>query len=222
MEWCHFKEVTSEQCKLRHPFTAIVSGPTQCGKTTFIGKLIRHRHVMIEPKVERVMYSYEKFQPAFHDMKGVKFIKSGADYELDPAIPTLLIVDDQMESAKDIGRLFSVDSHHTNTSVIFVTHNLFYQSKQFRTAALNAKYLVLFKSPRGGAQIRHLARQVHGGGKEAQLMERAYAAATREAHSYLFIDLQPNADQAMRLRGKILPDEGRMLAGHALSECYNG
>ena len=92
----------------------------------------------------------------------VQLVQGCKGYTLCPDTRTLLIIDDFSPESEEanIGELFSVSSHHLNTSVFYVTHNLFLQTRSFRLAALNAQYYVLFKSIRGAGQIATLARQV--------------------------------------------------------------
>ena len=109
-----------------HPFTSLCVGPTMSGKT-YLAKLIKHRDEMIIPNVQRVLYSYKKWQPIFNTMNDVTFVQ-GMNFELDRNIPTLLIIDDQMNQVDErLAELFTVSAHHENTSVIFVTQNLFFQ-----------------------------------------------------------------------------------------------
>ena len=206
--------------KLRHPFTGIVSGSTGAGKTVFIANLLRCRDVMISPPVVRVIYSYSRFQSAYEGHPEVEFVK-GTDYVLDPSRATLLILDDQASHCDQINveQLFTVDSHHSNCSVILVTQNLFQRCNSFRTAALNAQYLFLFKSPRGAMQVSHLARQMYPPA-QAKQMVRAYAHATREPYSYLLVDMKSDTPDNLRLRTNILPGEGEDLMGSRLTTCY--
>lgn len=206
--------------KLRHPFTAIVAGSTGAGKTVFISNLLRARHSMVHPPVERVIYSYARFQQAYENLTGVEFVK-GTDYVLDPSRPTLLIIDDQAGVCDKINveQLFTVDSHHSNCSVILVTQNLFQDCKSFRTAALNAQYMFLFKSPRGAMQVSHLARQMYPPAR-ARRMVAAYADATKEPFSYLLVDMKSDTEDALRLRTCVLPQEGKQFAGSRLTTCY--
>ena len=61
----------------------------------------------------------------------------------------LLILDDLMHETNDVvTKLFTRLSHHTNTSVIFITQNIFGGGKETRTITLNAQYMVLFKNVR--------------------------------------------------------------------------
>jgi len=49
---------------LRHPVTALVAGPTGCGKTRFVFKLIQNVGVMIDPTASRIVYCYGEYQTA--------------------------------------------------------------------------------------------------------------------------------------------------------------
>jgi hypothetical protein len=189
------------------------------GKTQYLSKLIAHRDVMIDPKVERVIYSYKKYQPIFDTMQGVEFVQ-GMNFKLDKSIPTLLIVDDQMtDENSSLAELFTVSCHHDNTSVVFVSQNLFFQNKAYRTACLNAMYIILFRSPRGSCQVSHLARQIYTGEK-AKAMVKAYEHATQEPFSNFVIDLKPDTPHQVRFRSNVLPDEGLPYQSVHLAHCY--
>ena len=36
----------------KHPFTCIVAGPTGCGKSTFVSRMLRHAAAMIDPPTQ--------------------------------------------------------------------------------------------------------------------------------------------------------------------------
>ena len=213
------------QVQFHHPFTCIASGSTGAGKTFFLLKLIAERHDLIKPTPIRVIYSYKRYQKVFDQLiqHGVEVVLK-QNYKLNPDVPTLLIIDDQMEDGGtvDIAQLFTVDSHHCNCSVIFVMHNLFHQTQKYRTAALNSHYFILFKSPRGPSQIAHLARQLYGGGgHKVRRMVEAYTDATAKPYGYLLVDLHPLTPEALRLRTDILRDQGETFGGQHLSLCYS-
>ena len=48
----------------KHPFTAIVAGPTSCGKTVFVFRLIDHVSKMIDPPPSKIIYCYGEYQQA--------------------------------------------------------------------------------------------------------------------------------------------------------------
>jgi hypothetical protein len=66
---------------------------------------------------------------------------------------TLLVLDDLMiisasnkENIENLNNLVSRDSHHLNTSVIFVCQNLNYGCGKLRNARINSQYHVMFNS----------------------------------------------------------------------------
>src|SRR5271163_4447515 len=96
------------------------------------------------------------------------------------------------ETNYTVTNIFTRISHHANTSVIFITQNLFHAGKETRTITLNSQCLVLFKNVRDKSQIAYLARQMYPG-KSAHMVE-GYSDATSEPYSYLFVDLKPCTD----------------------------
>ena len=82
--------------------------------------------------------------------------------------------------------------------MVYITQNLFQQSKSSRTISLNAHYLVLFQSPRDKMQIKVLANQL-----QAPHMIHAFNDATSTPHGYLLVDLKPNVPDYLRLRTQI-------------------
>src|ERR1700759_5304560 len=126
--------------------------------------------------------------------------------EFDGRKHSLVIIDDLMLETNDVvTKLFTRVSHHTNTSVIFITQNLFHASKETRTITLNAQYMVLFKNVRDKSQIAHLSRQMYPA--KSKHMIESYVDATSEPYSYLFVDLKPNTDDKHRLKACIFPDD---------------
>jgi hypothetical protein len=160
---CRFPNYKTSEIAFRHPSTILACGPSFSGKTTWLIKLINQRHTLIHPSPERIIYSYTAHQPAFETLTriGVELVK-GADYQLDPAQRTLLVIDDPGPQWKGLAHLFTVVSHHSNCTICLVTHNLFQRGEEYRTAVLNAKYFVLFRSPRMLSQIAVLARHCMG------------------------------------------------------------
>ena len=214
-----YEDTNVDFVKFRHPFTAFCVGPTMSGKTYFLLQLIRNKDAMITPQIQRVIYSYKKYQSIFDTVSNVEFVQ-GNNFTLDKTIPTLLVIDDQMMEGNDkLAELFTVNCHHDNTSIIFVTQNLFLQNKDYRTAALNTQYFILFRSPRGTMQVQHLARQMFVGGKVKHMVQ-AYENATAQAFSYLIVDLKPDTPHQLRLKSNILPMEGEMFQGVRLAHSY--
>ena len=111
----------------KHPFTALVCGPTGCGKTSFVLKFIENASKVISPPPKHIVWCYGVYQQAFDEMRNVEFHEGLP--ESDMLRPdTLLIVDDLMHEAdKRIDKIFTKHSHHNGDSIIFLTPNLFHR-----------------------------------------------------------------------------------------------
>ena len=192
---------------LRHPFTAIVAGPTSCGKTRFVFRLIENISQMIDPSPNKIVYCYGEYQQLFCRYPRVDFHQGLPDLtDFDGSEPTLLIIDDLMhETNETVVNLFTKGSHHRNVSVMYLAQNLFPKNKFARTISLNAHYMILFKNPRDASQFANLARQMYPG--KSKFAVEAYIDSTREPYSYLLVDLRPEQDDDLRLRTNIFPGE---------------
>ena len=192
---------------LVHPFTATVAGPTSCGKTAFVLKLIENAQRMIDPPPRKIVYCYGEFQQLFCQYPHVHFREGlPATDEFDGSEPVLLVIDDLIQETNEtVANLFTKGSHHRNVSVLFLAQNLFPKNKFARTISLNAHYMVLFKNPRDASQFANLARQMYP--KKWQFAVEAYKDATREPYSYLLVDLRPEQDEDLRMRANVFPGE---------------
>ena len=191
----------------KHPFTAIVSGPTGCGKTIFTFKLISEASNIIVPPPENIIYCYGEYQAVFNNYPRVTFTEGLPDIsQFDGKQRILLILDDLMSETNDsVSNIFTKVSHHRNVSVIYFSQNLFYKSKQNRTMSLNAHYMVLFKNPRDAVQVATLARQMYPG--RSKFLVEAFKDATEKPYGYLLIDLKPDTEEKFRIRTNIFPGE---------------
>ena len=61
----------------RHPFTAIVAGPTKCGKTHFVERFINSVDSIMYPRPSEIVWCYAIWQPAYENLKrnGVIFLE---------------------------------------------------------------------------------------------------------------------------------------------------
>ena len=128
----------------------------------------------------------------------------------DSSTNNFLILDDLMNECKDnedVENLFTVDSHHKQISLIFVSHNIFTKGKYVRDLSLNSSYLILFYNPRHKVQISTLARQMYPG-KCKEFMEIFNDAISRDnGYGYLFLDLNVYTNNDMRIQSNIIWDE---------------
>jgi len=193
----------------KHPFTAVVAGPTGSGKSRFVARFIEHADRMCDTRFGRITWHYGSGggTDGGGGTSKVRYVAGLPDLDdYDGSEPALIVVDDMMREADSrVSDLFTKGSHHRNTSVFFITQNLFHQGKGQRDISLNAHYIVYFKNPRDRAQIKHLARQAYP--ENPRFLEEAYNDATREPHGYLLIDLKQSTPDEMRVRSAVFPDD---------------
>ena len=210
------------QISLRHPTTVLCAGPTGCGKTQFLLKLISCSG--IQPPPQRIVCVYGEWQEAYDKLHKIAKQKLKASIEFihnpDSAVMAqlyksfqtqtrnLLIVDDQMGNSqikKDQGgsitKLFTQGSHHRNLTIIYIVQNIFSQSKEMRNVSLNSHYLVLFKNLRDKTQVRTLGQQMFPMHKGFLLS--AYEDAIKTRYGYLLVDLHPLSVEVTRVRTDI-------------------
>ena len=158
----------------QHPFTCIVAGPTGCGKTTFVARLLRNASAMIDPPPERVTWYYSEWQKAYENLADITNMRleEGLPTSFDNGKRGLVVLDDLMaETDSRVTNLFTKKSHHSDTSVIYLVQNLFSKNKESRTISLNAQYMIVFKKPTRLVSARKLgptdvprSRRVRPGG----------------------------------------------------------
>jgi len=114
-------------CKLHHPFTAVVTGPTGSGKSEWVLRLIDHANEIIEPPPSRIWHCYGEFQPTFNNYRQIRFhegLPDMSDTVFDGSESTLLILDDLMsETNQQVAKVFTKISHHRNVSAVYLTQN---------------------------------------------------------------------------------------------------
>lgn len=187
--------------RLKAPFTAVISGPTGCGKTQLLFRLISDSVNVCNKPPHEVIYCYGAWQEAFDNVSGVTFHEGMIDISTDIPNDNLhrwLIIDDLMSddsSMKHINDIFTKGSHHRNISVFFVLQNLFY--KNVRTISLNAQYFFLFKNPRDGMAVTNLAKQSFP--SRIKFVRESFELATEKPYSHLMIDFRQETDSQLRL-----------------------
>ena len=198
--------------RLQHPYTCLVAGPTSCGKTQFVKKIIEEGEHVVNGSAEKIIWLYGEYQPAYIELSSkfphilfIEGIPENLNEYIDPNFRNLIVIDDLMSetgSDKKVTNLFTKGSHHRNLSVILLLQNLFYNGKESQTISLNAHYIVLFKNPRDNTIVTSLAYP----GK-IKFLQEAFQDATKLPYHYLFLDLKPYTDEKFRVRTYIMPSE---------------
>jgi uncharacterized C2H2 Zn-finger protein len=211
-----------------HPYTMMVSGPTSCGKSTFVTKLLQQALTSICPPPQRIVWLYKRWQPLYSTIQmsvrpRVEFIQGippniDQDSFFDPRLRNLIIADDLMSTAsKDhrITEIFYEGSHHRNLSVIQICQNLYYGKDP--TQRRNCHYVVLFKNPNDRQSTMTFARQMNP--QKSKEFMNIYESATAKPHGYLLVDFKQTTCETDRLRPNVLepikgadvPDESQYM-----------
>lgn len=208
-------------CRLSQPFNLLVTGPSKSGKTTFVSNLLKVSEDMFKVKPKYVILYYANTQPLYQELfksklinEMINFNDAEPDYQeifnkVDPYKNdngSLIIFDDTLSDIKPgFEKIFQVLGHHTNCSLIYLSQNLFYNSKTFRNLSLQLDYIVLMRNKRDSSQIRTLSTQLCPG--NPQHITESYKEATEDPYSYLFVDCGANSRNELRLRSHIFPHE---------------
>lgn len=206
--------------RFKTPFNCIISGSSKTGKTTFVYNLLTVRNTIFSQNPEHVILFYKHNQDIYRQMLNTNLIDEllsiDDGFTFDNIVTkvnpfkkgagSLLIIDDAMtDIGNDFEQVFTNLSHHQNCSVIFLTQNLFYKDKTYRTMSLNSHYFVIMKNPRDKQQISILAKQFCPG--NSTYVINSYLDATKYSYSYLILDFMPDSPSSLRLRSKIFPHE---------------
>ncbi len=180
----------------------IICGPSQCGKTSLVKKILQFKNVMFDIVPKRIIWASNiSSAPAGVDLKidGVPDINIIKKHDL-------VVLDDLMSEvskSSDASALFTKVSHHKEACIIFLTQNLFAPSRDGRTKSINSHYLIIFKNPRDALAIRTMAHQMNMPG-----LVNAFVDATKSlAHSYLLLDFHQCTPDEIRIRTNITPDK---------------
>lgn len=198
--------MSSFKWKFQHPFTARFVGPTACGKTSLIVKIIKMK--LIHPFPTRIIYFYGSSwqNDTFDELQskyGVKFFNGfNEEYAAEniDMEPTLIICDDlilEMKDSEAAANLFMRGSHHLNLSVILIEQSLFPKGKQSVSMKQNTHYFVIFKSPSDSLGVTTLARQMFS--SRSKFLVESFHDCTKNPHSYLIIDCKQSTPDEMRL-----------------------
>lgn len=198
-----------EKCfdfSLKEGSSMMVSGPTMCGKSTFVHALLKDKSIFSRPP-ERVYWFYGQATDDLNDKDYI--LKEGLpDSFADIPPNSVIVLDDLMQEGKDhpgLTNLFTKLVHHKSLFVINITQNIFLRSAENRTRRLNSQYLVLFKNPSDATQIAVIGRQMYP--SNPRFLPLVFSKATKRPHGYVFIDLRQETDDDLRIRSRVLQKE---------------
>lgn len=208
------EQFNSEYLKFRHPFSAIVVGPTGTGKSNLVRCLLAQYKTVtnIVASEIKVMWAYsvpESLRPIESPNVRLDFHHGlPTEATLRQKRPNILVLDDlQFEVGDDqkAASIFTKLRHHLDMSVFYVVHNFFLKSKTTRTIALNLQYGIFIKNPRDITQVKHFATQI--GFSNFRHFLSAYKQATCNNWSDFVVDLTPDTPHNLRLRARLTKEE---------------
>ncbi len=192
--------------KLEHPSTIQVSGPTGCGKTKLVVKLIDEK--MLEPMPQRLIWIYSEWQPLYEELiqqhPHIEFYRGmnqGIYDSISSKTTNLLILDDQMSkmgNSTELSDMFTEGSHHRSLTIIFIVQNLYSQGKAQQDCRQNLHYSIIFKNPRDMSQIKLFGRRMYPDIKDGLI--KPFREATSNPYGSLLIDGRPETPEAFRVR----------------------
>jgi len=188
--------------RIRLASNIVIAGPSQAGKTSLVEEFIREKEQLFYPIPKRVVWCSNSI--GNKELLIDKYIIGLPKIE-DLKKHDLVVIDDlflEAAESKDVSNLFTKISHHREVCIVFLTQNLFYQSKQQRNRALSTHYLILFKNPRDLTSIRVIASQIGLVG-----LKDVYFDATQRPHSYILLDFHQSTPDEIRFRTNILPSQ---------------
>ena len=185
-----------------HMFSMLVVGPSQCGKTYFVQKMLTEHCIQFPNKKRmRITWYYNQWQPCYKTLQStlgdtIHFTQGIPDlsddlHEINPKWNNILVFDDLMTQAMDssvLSRLFT-QGRHRNASVILLLQNMFPKGKFNTDISRNAQYLVLFRSPSDRKQIDMIAERIFA--KDRPNFMSVYGKVTTRPYGYVLIDNQP-------------------------------
>ena len=187
----------------KHPFSMLVVGPTQSGKTHFVEQMFTNPLIEFPTDQDvQVTWFYNHWQPRYQALEKelgseIEFERGLPDWsetlqELNPKIHHILVFDDLMNQAVKspiLSRLFT-QGRHRNASVILLMQNMFPKGRYNTDISRNAQYLVLFRSPSDRKQINTIADRIFAENRFKFM--QVYSKATSVPYGYVLIDNHPS------------------------------
>ena len=199
--------------QLKHPFNCLISGPSQCGKTTMLRNLLKYHDETItgiNKRIIKIVWAYGKWQKIYSEPINnveIKYINEMPNEE-DIYGYDIVVVDDLMHKLDKnvyISMLFTAGTHHDNQSVVVLTQNFYQKGEVCNILRKNAHYVILFKDPGDTSQVRTISWRMFP--ENPKYLISAYRLATSVPHGYLLIDRTQTTEDDCRLRTRIVPEK---------------
>lgn len=197
--------------RFRHPFSMLVAGPSECGKSTFIYELLKNAHRLIDTEFDYIVCFLGSEDPKLKELtflyrSKITFV-SGLPENIDDYIDSskhgFVLIDDLMQEATrtmQVTELFTKKCHHQNFSIALILQNLFYNGKERQTILRSCHYVVVFRNPLDQSVVYTLAQRINPVHKAAVTKIFLYA---QSRYRYLLLDGKQDSLPEARFRTDI-------------------
>ena len=221
--------------KFNHMFSMLVVGPSQCGKTHFVEKILTENCIHYpNTKPNHIDWYYNQWQPRYKALQyalgdAIQFTQGLPDLsedlrEISPKCNNILVFDDLMAQATDspvLSKLFT-QGRHRNASVILLLQNMFPKGKFNTDISRNAQYLTLFRSPSDRKQIDIIAERIFA--KDRPNFMTVYGKVTAKPYGHVLIDNQPKTPIEKQVVSEVFGQCKRYphISAHSVQEVNRG
>ncbi len=195
----------------KHPTSILIAGNSGSGKSCLVANIIRKG--AIHPEPEKIFWFYRQYQTLYNEL-----LQEGHPIEFHEGLPenisearyfdkrsrNLCIIDDlhlEKGSSEHVAQLFCNAGRHSNTTVIYITQNLFFKQSHGRDIRLNAKVIICFKNPQDRLQLSSIGRQVYPG--KLQFFMSAVDKCFDRQFGYVVLDLSQATQDKYRVRSSL-------------------
>ena len=196
----------------------LVCGPSGSGRTSLVSQIIKTKEYLFHVVPQNIFLFYTQPQEIYEDLMRngliTKMLYGYPSYdELRKIVApykdtngSIILLDDQLSGiSEDLIRIFHKLSHHCNATCFFLSQNLFFANKKYRSISLNANYMILMKNVRDQSQIMHLAKQF-APYREAYVVQ-SFMDVSKKMFGYMVFDYHQKSTDITRIRINILPHE---------------
>jgi len=141
---------TSDDLKIYHPFSYLVSGPSVSVNSELYIRFLQNLDALCSDRNfdVGVIWCHSKKTAVSNQhlavlMKQIRYNEAvPSDFENAHGKPCLVILDDLLNNvySKEVCELFTKGSHHRNINEVLFTQNNFHQGRYFRDISLNDNF----------------------------------------------------------------------------------